>query len=287
MKNFRFLLYICMAGMAIPSGAQDGAMRMAGNAVGLENLKVERSGSNLVVDMDLRLDDLKLPSNVRFVFTPLVKGSGNVRQMSPVVVNGRRQQISYERFARKDFVGNPVVVRRRNGKEQTVHYTGVLPYESWMENANVVLAEDLCGCGDLLDQNTAVLQRLRNYRTAYIRPQAEARKERHEEGRAYLDFPVNKTTLYPDYRNNPQELEKILRTINVVREDRNTTITHISIHGYASPEDTYEHNSYLAENRALMLKEYVGTGRKVVQGGVHSRGLGRPAALRERQQPGA
>lgn len=39
MKNFRFLLYICMAGMAIPSGAQDGAMRMAGNAVGLENLK--------------------------------------------------------------------------------------------------------------------------------------------------------------------------------------------------------------------------------------------------------
>ena len=99
-------------------------MRMAGNAVGLENLKVERSGSNLVVDMDLRLDDLKLPSNVRFVFTPLVKGSGNVRQMSPVVVNGRRQQISYERFARKDFVGNPVVVRRRNGKEQTVHYTG-------------------------------------------------------------------------------------------------------------------------------------------------------------------
>ena len=90
-----------------------------------------------------------------------------------------------------------------------------------------------------------------------IRPQAEARKERHEEGRAYLDFPVNKTTLYPDYRNNPQELEKILRTINVVREDRNTTITHISIHGYASPEDTYEHNSYLAENRALMLKDYV------------------------------
>ena len=136
-----------MAGMAIPSGAQDGAIRMAGNAVGLENLKVERSGSNLVVDMDLRLDDLKMPSNIRFVFTPLVKGSGNVRQMSPVVVNGRRQQISYERFARKDFAGSPVVVRRRNGKEQTVHYTGVLPYESWMENANVVLAEDLCGCG--------------------------------------------------------------------------------------------------------------------------------------------
>lgn len=63
-----------MAGMAIPSGAQDGAVRMAGNAVGLENLKVEKSGSSLVVDMDLRLDDLKLPSNIRFVFTPWSRG---------------------------------------------------------------------------------------------------------------------------------------------------------------------------------------------------------------------
>ena len=64
-----------------------------------------------------------MPSNVRFVFTPLVK-EGNVRADVSRGVNGRRQQISYERFARKDFAEAWWVVRRRNGKEQTVHYTG-------------------------------------------------------------------------------------------------------------------------------------------------------------------
>lgn len=91
----------------------------------------------------------------------------------------------------------------------------------------------------------------------YIRPQAEARKERHEEGRAFVDFPVDKITLYPEYRNNPRELDKIIQTINLVKNDKNTTITSISIHGFASPESPYSHNAWLAENRARTLKDYV------------------------------
>ncbi len=43
----------------------------------------------------------------------------------------------------------------------------------------------------------------------------------------------------------------------MVKEDKNTSITGITIHGYASPEDTYEHNAYLAEHRAQTLKDYV------------------------------
>lgn len=259
MKKNRVLLYICMAGMSCPAMAQGSdAPRVAADAVALENLKVERSEGNLIVDMDVNLNDLKMAGNERFVFTPLVKSGDNVRQLMPFVVNGRRQQISYERYAHKDFADQTMAVRRKNGTEQTVHYTGVVPYESWMENSNVVLAEDLCGCGGRVeDQQSTTLHRLRQYGMAYIRPEAEGEKERKEEGRAFLDFPVDETVLYPDYRDNPSELEKILNTINVVKEDKNTTITHISIHGYASPEDTYEHNTELAWGRARTLKDYV------------------------------
>lgn len=95
----------------------------------------------------------------------------------------------------------------------------------------------------------------------YMRPEAEARKVRHEQGRAFIDFPVDKITLYPDYRNNPRELDKIVSTINLVKNDKNTSITNVEIHGYASPESPYEHNAYLAENRAKTLKDYV---RKLV-----------------------
>ena len=91
----------------------------------------------------------------------------------------------------------------------------------------------------------------------YLRPAAEAQKQRSEQGRAFIDFPVDRVELHPNYRKNPTELQKIIETINLVKNDKNTTITNIDIHGYASPESPYEHNAYLAENRAKTLREYV------------------------------
>lgn len=253
----KLMICACTALMVIPAVAQQETIWVAGDDVAVKNMSVARSGENLVVDMDVNLDNLNLPSNMRLVFTPVVQGGGHSKLMPPVVVNGKKQQISYDRYGHKDYAEKTLAVRRRNKTGQTVHYTGSLPYETWMENANVALAEDLCGCGDVFDQQSTVLERMRHYDMVYVRPKAEARKERHEKGRAFLDFPVDKITLYPDYRNNPRELDKIFRTINVVREDKNATITNISIHGYASPESPYEHNAYLAENRARTLKEYV------------------------------
>ena len=96
-----------------------------------------------------------------------------------------------------------------------------------------------------------------DYRLAYITPQAEQQKTRQLSGRAFLDFVVNKTDIRPNYRGNAAELSKVLRTIDVVRQDSFTTITHISIHGYASPESPYQHNAYLAQARAEAFANYV------------------------------
>ena len=131
------------------------------------------------------------------------------------------------------------------------------PRRWWMLNSDVVIEEDLCGCGDILEQNEVIVSRLREPVMAYIHPLAEARKERREQGRAYIDFPLDKIELYPEYRRNPQELAKIIETIRKVKDDKNTSITGISIHGYASPEGSFRHNTYLADNRARTVADYV------------------------------
>lgn len=82
-------------------------------------------------------------------------------------------------------------------------------------------------------------------------------KNRAEEGRAYLDFPVNQMKIYPDYHRNPSELAAIKHTVDVVKNDVNTTITEIAIVGYASPEGRYAANARLAQGRAEALKSYV------------------------------
>lgn len=92
---------------------------------------------------------------------------------------------------------------------------------------------------------------------AYIVPQAEAEKARTLSGSAFLDFPVNQIDIRPDYRGNSAELAKVDETINVVKNDPNVTITHVDIHGYASPEGSYQNNVRLAKGRAQTFKDYV------------------------------
>lgn len=95
------------------------------------------------------------------------------------------------------------------------------------------------------------------WQLCYVTPQAEPEKSRSLSGKAFLDFVVNKTDIRRDYRRNASELAKVEETIDVVRKDPNTTITHISIHGYASPEGGYQSNVRLAEGRAKAFKDYV------------------------------
>ena len=96
-----------------------------------------------------------------------------------------------------------------------------------------------------------------DYHLAYLTPQAEQQKSRQLSGSAFLDFPVNKTDIRPDYRRNATELAKVVSTIEQVRADEYTTITHVSIHGYASPEGSYANNTRLAEGRAQAFAAYV------------------------------
>lgn len=90
-----------------------------------------------------------------------------------------------------------------------------------------------------------------------IMPEAEAVKERKISGRAFLDFPVNETVIYPNYRNNQSELQRIQATMDSALFDESITITRISLHGYASPESPYSNNTRLAMGRTEALKNYL------------------------------
>ena len=63
--------------------------------------------------------------------------------------------------------------------------------------------------------------------------------------------------IHETYSNNATELNKITQTIDAIRNDSNVTITHISIHGYASPDGPYQLNERLSCERTQALKEYV------------------------------
>ena len=244
---------------------------LIGKNVKIDNLATSHAGNKMIVSMDMVLDGLDVTSNRSIVFTPFLQShdSADTTKFTPIMVNGRKQHIMYERGNRNKKYPKLVEVKR-TGTQQTVKYVDAVPYEKWMNSYKLNVAEDLCGCGNILEENTSTLL-TRNGKAPLapfitLKPNAELRKERHLEGKAYLDFPVNKTTIYPQYRKNPSELAKIVETINVVKTDKDVQIDEISIHGYASPEGKLANNQRLAEGRAQALKDYVKNSLKLTSG---------------------
>ena len=215
--------------------------------------------------MTMDLSQLEVSSGQSVVYTPVIERGDSVVALPPLIVNGRARHILYQRTERNQVENNEFEIRRYNETTQTFDYHARIPFRKWMEKSNVAVVTDLCGCGwEALQNDKSPLFPINMAQPvvlkpimAYVTPQAEAVKARALEGSAFLDFPVNKIVIYPDYRNNPVELRKIRETVESVRNDKYATITEVYIKGWASPEGTYANNTYLAENRAKALRNYV------------------------------
>lgn len=262
MKFIRYIILVLLLPV-IPAGAQT----LAGGKVRIENRSIVIGDNRQVmVGMDIILPaDMKLSSNRVATLTPVLKAKDNAynKVLPAIWVYGRTRSIVQQR-ERSVPADAYTVLRRKNGTEQTVNYLTRMPYEQWMNGAELELLADVRGCADCQKEESSAFVTSANLErytvkpmVAFVSPAVEAVKNRSEEGRAYLDFPVNQTKIIPDYRRNPSELANIKNTVDIVKNDANTTITEIDITGYASPEGRYTANARLAQGRAEALKNYV------------------------------
>jgi hypothetical protein len=96
-----------------------------------------------------------------------------------------------------------------------------------------------------------------NLSTSYVIPDVESPKVRSQSYTAYLDFEVGRWEIIRNLHNNNAELRRIDEITSRVAEDHDSTISRITITGYASPEDTWERNQSLSERRTNAVRDYV------------------------------
>lgn len=265
MKLYAVISPLCIlfAQSALTVQAQkidDSQLWLAGGKILIDSVLTQKKSDSLKVAFRLHLDSLQLKSEQQLVFTPLIAGEDTIA-LNPIVINGKNQNIRYLRKSSKLKNSQALVVRRKNDTEQQVLFSQTLPYRKWMKAFNLSMTEDLCGCGNLMDQDTTLMANIqptpRICRDHYVKPKAEAIKVRAEKGEAYLSFKLNKSDILADFRENAAELRKITSTIDLVKNDKDVSITNIDIHGYASPDGPYDNNVRLANNRAAALRNYV------------------------------
>lgn len=228
----------------------------------VSNVSLSVFGDSLRVQMDMDFSALHLPANRSLSLLPSLRMDTAIIRLPEVDVMGRRQYIQWQRKA--DRAAMTQVIRRYNSTTQHLHYQTAVPIAERLGLVRLYLDEDSCGCLREVLANRNRLLAEQDFTPAvftphfvYVSPQAETRKTRHEKGAAYVDFPVNKTGIYPAYRNNRSELAKIENTINRIKGDADVSINNITIKGYASPEGSYANNSRLAEARTRSLVDYL------------------------------
>lgn len=265
-NSLKHIFLTCLVGAASCNTAI--AQSIASGAVTIDSVQTSVENERVDVAFKLNLNNLKLKAEQQLILTPMLATDSDTTALQPIIINGRSQQIRMMRASKrtKKYTEGkePIVVLRKNGTEQSINYSQTIIRKQPLESDVLQLfaAQDLCGCGDLQDQDRTLLANIDNLDAwmpaiAFVKPAAEARKQRAEKGEAYLSFRVNKTDIVVDLFDNTRELAKITKTIDLVRDDKNVEITGINIHGFASPDGPYANNERLARERAASLKNYV------------------------------
>lgn len=240
---------------------------------------IRLDGRNLVTDVNIDFSQVNLNRNREAIVTPYwTNGNDSVFFDSFTVAgrsnyyydlrNGQPTPLMYKGWGKDrgelSKQSLPYTDGKSNNNLSSYNFQLSTPYLPWMEQATFgieVVEQGCANCGKGLDNYDLATTdfRPRTYEAefVYVTPVAEAVKSREVSGRAFIDFKVNQTVILPDYRRNAYELSKIIATIDSVKNDKDITVTKLSISGTASPEGPYANNVRLAQGRTQALAEYV------------------------------
>ena len=243
------------------------AQTVESGSVSAENVKFSKNGDDLVIQMDLNTTGLDIKGNRMVIITPEVSDGINTETLSSVGLYGRKRYMYYLRNIQDKLFGvsDEKAIRSKDAPD-IIPYSAIIPFQGWMEKAALKLNVQEKGCancdkgsddGLLADRPMMPEAPVIKPKAAYVTPQAEAVKSRSLEGRAFINFEVNKTVIKPDYMTNPAELDKIIATIDSVKNDSDIQVKSISIKGFASPEGSWANNERLAKGRTTALKNYI------------------------------
>ncbi len=217
------------------------------------------------INIDFDLKSIPVKSNQMLLVRPYLVNGTDSLYLQTIAVYGRSRYIQHERGNDKVKPAADIIFRSSNVPE-SYHYHQMVENETWMDGATLSVVSQLYGCASCPNGEPSLTENLTLWRAprlntadayVYVSAPAEAVKTRAISGRANVEFPVNQTTLLPDFRGNAAELGKVLASIDSVRNDKDVTIESISITGFASPEGAYASNRRLAEGRTAALCRYV------------------------------
>jgi hypothetical protein len=216
------------------------------------------------------------------VLTATQGSDKHIRELTPVVVWGKKAKILYDRrsiaspFTTKT-IAEPDVLFAENGV--SVAYSVSFPFEEWMVSSELALDGVYEGCcsaerrglgviaSDLMvppeafmvEETVVVPGRVltTGEKLAKLFPFVKPAWSAPTRGGIIIYFHQGRHNIDQNYRNNRQKLIDILSVVEELRQSVDSEVEGVLIEGYASPEDTYDNNMGLSERRSNQVRRYI------------------------------
>ncbi len=259
-------VYMAIAAFAALLGTADAASKEAKQKptpdIPFENVAVERLDNDVEVSMNIGLSKLRPGRDREYTLTPTLYSPDGLDSVAfePIIVSGHNLYYLHKRQG--DMAFETIY---KSGKVKDILYSQRVEAPQWVDSARLAVDVKLRNCCssyplapiDLGQLEQPLFEPLIQFTQPKNAVGFLGPKIREIDGRAYINFPVNEIKLYPKYMNNPEELKKIIGTIDSIKNDKDITVDSIFIKGYASPEGSYQNNVRLAKGRTATLKDYV------------------------------
>lgn len=230
----------------------------------ISNDKIERSGDNVVVTFEVQTEDNSIPRNRKEVILPYLYNGKDTLYLDPLEVYGKnrykREKQEYHIAGDKDWeLGENQIL-----KGDVYQYAAQTRLKRWMKPAQLGIRRQMVGCACENDMPDEMLgqyvfeepampaRRIPDYALADAEKFWDFGQDELE-----IIFKVSKIEIDSSVFNNEVTFGKILTAVDKIHSNPKYKIEKIQVAGYASPEGPPQFNTWLGENRAKALINYI------------------------------
>lgn len=230
----------------------------------ISNDRIERSGDDVVVTFEVQTEDNSIPRNRKEVILPYLYNGKDTLYLDPLEVYGKnrykREKQEYHIAGDKDWeLGENQIL-----KGDVYLYAAQTRLKRWMKPAQLGIKRQMVGCACENDMPDELLGQYLFEEPAmpprripdYVLADAEKFWDFGQDELEII-FKVSKIEIDSSVFDNELTFGKILTAVDKIHSNPKYKIEKIQVAGYASPEGPPKFNTWLGENRAKALINYI------------------------------
>lgn len=232
----------------------------------ISNESMTHDGKTVTVSFDIDTDVKGIPSRRKEVIMPYIYNGKDTLWLDVVEVYGKGR---FKRERQVNAIAGDKdweLADNQTLKGDIYEYEAQVPLKRWMKSANLSIRRQLVGCACEKDREDENLQEgVALFEEPALPPRRIPEYVLADVGRTWdfgqdeleIIFKVSKVEIDSSVFNNEVTFGKILSAVDKIFSNPKYKIDKIEVAGYASPEGPPAFNTWLGENRAKALINYI------------------------------